>query len=376
MEHCLESNAVMFKIEPNIIPATVIQKLDHAFGGQVSDIWKCSMSTQSETHLVALKSVRVPTGADGELIRKTGNRIRREAYVWIQLSHNHILPFEGVTEGFGPLPALVTPWMENGSLNNYLRQEVGLSREMKLSMAREVAAGLQYLHDKDIVHGNLTGTNILVSSEGRLYLGDFGLSIILTESESTTFDSCHPGNIRWLAPEVLVEEESDKPTKACDVYSYGCIMMQVFSGHQPYRHIKSIYAVMSAMSRGVEPFSQLTNIDEEIQRFARLCLSRNREYRPLVGKIVEFLWPQTNIAETMKTMLSKLPVTVKHISEAVLTKFDYHADDSDVLGAALKYKWVHESGETEVSAFLWIHGTVRYVIHQSTGRGRDFEGWR
>lgn len=112
------------------------------------------MFTQSEAHPVAVKSVRIPTGADRELIRKTGNRIRREAYVWIQLSHDNILPLEGITEGFGPLPAFVAPWMENGTLNDYLRREIGLSRERMLTMVREVAAGLQYLHDKDIVHGD------------------------------------------------------------------------------------------------------------------------------------------------------------------------------------------------------------------------------
>jgi serine/threonine protein kinase len=61
-------------------------------------------------------------------------RIRREVNVWIRLSHDNILPLEGVTEGFGPLPALVTPWMENGSLNDYLRREVHLSEKKKLTM--------------------------------------------------------------------------------------------------------------------------------------------------------------------------------------------------------------------------------------------------
>ncbi|KAG1737432.1 hypothetical protein EDB19DRAFT_1717946 [Suillus lakei] len=96
------------------------------------------MSTQSEAHPVAVTLVRIPTGVDGEL------RICCEAYVWIQLLHDNILPLEGVTKGFGPLPTFFAPWMENGTLNDYLRQEVGLLREKKLTMVREVAASLQY----------------------------------------------------------------------------------------------------------------------------------------------------------------------------------------------------------------------------------------
>ncbi|KAG2065014.1 kinase-like protein [Suillus decipiens] len=356
MYDSVKSNCVVaFKLEPCIIPTTAIRRLERfpAASGWLGDVWKCSMFTQSEAHPVAVKSVRIPTGADRELIRKTGNRIRREAYVWIQLSHDNILPLEGITEGFGPLPAFVAPWMENGTLNDYLRREIGLSRERMLTMVREVAAGLQYLHDKDIVHGDMTDTNILVSNDGRLYLADFALSIILAESDNTTFSSCYGGNSRWMPPEAIVplegmEQPEGKPTKAGDVYAFGCIMMRVFSGHQPYHCMKGAIAIMGAVLRGTEPFSQLTDIDEDIQQFARKCLSRNSQHRPLIAHIVEFLWSQTNITDaTVKMMLSKLPV--KQIARAALMKCDYHANDLEVLGATLKCMWVHESGETEVA---------------------------
>jgi len=55
--------------------------------------------------------------------RSSLQMIRREAYVWIQLLHDHILPLEGITDDFGPLPALVSLWMENGTLNDLLKRE-------------------------------------------------------------------------------------------------------------------------------------------------------------------------------------------------------------------------------------------------------------
>jgi hypothetical protein len=64
--------------------------------------------------------------------------------------------------------------------------------------------------------------------------------MILAESGNATFNSCHPGNVRWMPPEALGagaggededENENDakyeKPTKAWDVYSYGCVVLQV-----------------------------------------------------------------------------------------------------------------------------------------------------
>lgn len=356
---------VQFKIPPILIPATNIIK-DGKFPverGGVGDIWKCSMFTQyGVRRLVAVKSIRVLSVTDTKILHAIGKRVRREAYVWIQLEHDNILPLEGITvaEEFGPLPALVCAWMGNGSLDNYLNCNFSnLSGERKLSMARDVAAGLQYLHDKDIVHGGVTPTNVLVSSDGSLCLGDFGLSVILAEAGNATFNSCHPGNVRWMPPEALRGEDEDddeatdeEPTKAWDVYSCGCVVMQVLSGKQPYAWVTSILAVMGAIQKGRMPFRgfPFVDISKKIQDLVQSCLSWNPDCRPSVACIVKILWSQTNVAETMKAMLSQLQVTVTQISQAALMKCDYHHDGLDVLDTTSKCKWVvHRSSETEVA---------------------------
>lgn len=72
------------------------------------------------------------------LIHFNSQRIRREAYVWITLEHENIVAFNGVIDGFGPLPALVSPWMENGSLDSYLKQGHVPSESDKLKMVRTI----------------------------------------------------------------------------------------------------------------------------------------------------------------------------------------------------------------------------------------------
>ncbi|KAG2364538.1 kinase-like domain-containing protein [Suillus spraguei] len=336
---------VDFKTPPNIIPAAAIQK-HHAFpvcSGGFADIFKCSMSTPLNVrYTVAVKSFRV--SPDGDLTRKLGRNIRRQIQILMQLSHDNILALEGITEGFGPLPALVTIWMDNGTLSNYLNQKFDLSRDDKLSMLTEVAAGLEYLHCKGICHGNLTPSTILVNSDGRLHIGGFSLSAILAELDSSTFDSCRPGAIRWTAPEIL-EAEEVKLTRAADVYSYGCIMMLLCSGDVPYRWLSSDVRVIMAKLGGQEPFREITSLEEDLKQLAQKCLSNSSERRPSASYIAQLFRSRLSISKTMSELLSKL--RVNQIAKAALSTCD--SNDRGSISRALKYNWLHGSNATVVA---------------------------
>ncbi|OJA20095.1 hypothetical protein AZE42_07712, partial [Rhizopogon vesiculosus] len=247
--------------------------------------------------------------------------IRREAYVWITLSHDNILSFEGITDDFGQLPALVSLWMENGSLDVYLKNVFpSLSNLRKLELVQQVAAGLSYLHGKGVVHGDLTATNIFVDDCGNLRLADFGLSMIAAESGNLTFGSLQSANTRWMAPEFSSfpdnsdadePQPSQKPNKTGDIYSFGCIGMQVrwimiisnslpflswykiFSGEEPYSWIKQAVHVITAITRGREPFKRRVNIviDEVYELLSSRCLSKIPEQRPPIAEITAIVGP-------------------------------------------------------------------------------------
>jgi len=149
--------------------------------------------------------------------------------------------------------------------------------------------------------------NVLIDSNHKLCLADFGLSMILAESGNPTFNSCHAGNVRWMAPEILSlpqPGETTKPTKPADVYSYGCIMLQVFcvaqwyqcmseipkllSGQQPYYTLTNAFHIFGARFGGIEPFVHIVGVDEGHKRYSLKCLSISANSRPKVQEIVEF----------------------------------------------------------------------------------------
>ncbi|KAJ8588694.1 kinase-like protein [Rhizopogon salebrosus TDB-379] len=162
---------------------------------------------------------------------KKSERIQRELRICARLHHQNILPVYGYTYGFGRLMAIVSPWAENGNLGTYLQRET-LTVVSRFRLLRNIADGLQYLHANNVIHGDLTGANILIHADGTACLADFGLSLMYTEDvdiSSAAWTSKFHGNYPWLAPELIGGENEPlvRPSKYSDIYSFGGIMLQV-----------------------------------------------------------------------------------------------------------------------------------------------------
>lgn len=87
----------------------------------------------------------------------------------------------------------------------------------------EIAEGLAYLHQRSIIHGDLKGNNVLISSGEHVLLCDFGLAKHVTYRTSTSLRGA--GSIPWQSPELLQDE--GRRTVQSDVYAFGITVYEV-----------------------------------------------------------------------------------------------------------------------------------------------------
>ncbi|KIJ68035.1 hypothetical protein HYDPIDRAFT_83129, partial [Hydnomerulius pinastri MD-312] len=218
--------------------------------------------------------------------------LRRELKVWARLDHTNIVPFLGITDGFGPLPGIVSPWFQNGSLSAYLK--VHADPPTKLGLISDVAAGLKYLHSQlpAVIHGDLHPGNVLINDDGRACLADFGLSLVVQEFLDTSYlQSPVCGSMRYAAPELLISLEKSipgsliYPQEPADIYSFGCLVMEVMTGKEPFDGYKA-FAVYSKICKGERPLlPQSCGISSECRAIIEQCWAVPEE-RPSAEKVV------------------------------------------------------------------------------------------
>ncbi|XP_077240152.1 uncharacterized protein LOC143881044 [Tasmannia lanceolata] len=170
----------------------------------------------------------------------------KEARLLGQLRHPNIVALYGVvTDGPSMNLATVTEYMANGSLKQVLnKKDRSIDRRKRLIIAMDAAFGMEYLHEKNIVHFDLKSHNFLVNMKDPLRpvckIGDLGLSKV---KNRTLVSGGVRGTIPWMAPELLTSE-SNMVTEKVDVYSFGIVMWELLTGEEPYgnMHSKEIIA--------------------------------------------------------------------------------------------------------------------------------------
>lgn len=267
--------------------------------GSFADVWKCIRKHPRTSVEVAVKCLRLEVPNDSCKTKIT-KRLEHDLLRNTQLEHANLLPLLGITQGFGPLPAIVSPWMQKGSLTTLLErdfQQLTLTR--MLQNLQDVASALQYLHSNNIVHGDLTGNNILINENGTAFVADHGILILCAEVHGTSYIR---SNVRWAAPENFQVPEDDEsissPQLASDIYSFGCIMLQVFTGKVPYSELRSDHQVTVQILRGRKPARPVTPpIADALWDFMQKCWLDEPERRPSAKEVLMFIQGQLKLPE-------------------------------------------------------------------------------
>ncbi|KAJ7592861.1 kinase-like domain-containing protein [Mycena floridula] len=216
-----------------VLDGKIKQSHQFPFGfGGTSNLFHGTLVTHNRNHPVALKMLRVFEASEQDTLR----RLNRECAIWSQLTHKNVLPFLGLCYDIAPtsIPVLVSPFCELGDVSRYLHDYPHADRH---SIILGVALGLEYLHSKDIVHGDLKVANVLVdSSNMEPCICDFGISKIIGMRGFTTLT---PGTPRYMAPELFYvldgSESSSTTSKSSDVYAFGLLVLEILIAPEPLK---------------------------------------------------------------------------------------------------------------------------------------------
>ncbi|CAE6467050.1 unnamed protein product [Rhizoctonia solani] len=187
-------------------------------GGGFGDIWKGDLNNGTKVAIKAWRSNMLE-----QCSYKTLKRAARELHYWSRMKHKNIHQLMGVIMFKGIYLGMVSEWLENGNLHEYLRKNPDADRHQ---LCLDVASGLTYMHSQSTVHGDLKAANVLVSSDGVGMISDFDFSV-MSEATSLVFtatSNSRTGSLRWAAPEMLPEEAPQR-TKQSDVYALGMTML-------------------------------------------------------------------------------------------------------------------------------------------------------
>ncbi|KAL8154276.1 hypothetical protein V2J09_012036 [Rumex salicifolius] len=213
----------------------------------------------------------------------------REVAIMKTLRHPNIVLFMGAVIQ-PPNLSIVTEYLSRGNLFRLLHRSGArevLDERRRLSMAYDVAKGMNYLHKRNppIVHRDLKSPNLLVDKKYTVKVCDFGLSRL----KANTFLSSKTaaGTPEWMAPEVLRDEPSDEKS---DVYSFGVILWEIATMQQPWGNLNPAQVVAAVGFRG-KRLDIPRDVNPHVASLIEACWINEPGKRPSFANIMDLLRP-------------------------------------------------------------------------------------
>jgi serine/threonine protein kinase len=177
------------------------------------------------------------------------SEFKNEAFIMAKYRHPNIVQLYGVclTQPY----SMIMEFLVNGNLFYYLHDDKVLEWQRKYKIAKDVAAGLSFLHKRNVIHSDIKSLNVFLDQELNAKIGDYGLAKIKTYSANTTAAVGIEENVGtklWMAPELF--KRGVACSSASDVYSYGILLWEIASHKMPFEDAKSIQIAQKWIEEG------------------------------------------------------------------------------------------------------------------------------
>ncbi|EFX02928.1 map kinase kinase kinase [Grosmannia clavigera kw1407] len=250
--------------------------------------------------LLAVKQVEMPSpGANSQTDARKKSMIdalKREISLLRELRHSNIVQYLGCGSSSEYLNIFLE-YVAGGSVQTMLNSYGALPEPLVRSFVRQILQGLSYLHNRDIIHRDIKGANILVDNKGTIKISDFGISKkleatnILNGANNNKHRPSLQGSVFWMAPEVVKQTSY---TRKADIWSLGCLVVEMMTGTHPFPDCTQLQAIFKIGGSKAAPTIP-DHASEEGQLFLSQTFEIDHNKRPSADDLLvsPFLEPIT-----------------------------------------------------------------------------------
>ncbi|XP_026560873.1 mitogen-activated protein kinase kinase kinase 4 isoform X3 [Pseudonaja textilis] len=246
--------------------------------GQYGKVYTCISVDTGE--LMAMKEIRFQPN-DHKTIKETADELK----IFEGIKHPNLVRYFGV-ELHREEMYIFMEYCDEGTLEEVSR--LGLQEHVIRLYTKQITTAINVLHEHGIVHRDIKGANIFLTSSGLIKLGDFGCSVKLKNNMQTMPGEVNStlGTAAYMAPEVITRAKGEGHGRAADIWSLGCVVIEMVTGKRPWHEFEHNFQIMYRVGMGHKPPIP-ERISPEGKGFLSHCLESDPKMRWTASQLLD-----------------------------------------------------------------------------------------